>query len=57
MKPTALQKSDGFVKSINGQGNEANGLTKNTGLIKSIKSMDGRGYKADDLTKNDRITA
>ena len=57
MKPTALQKSDGFVKSINGQGNEADSLTKNTGLIKSIKSMDGRGYKADGLTKNDRITA
>ena len=56
IKPTSLQKSDEFVKSINGQGNEVDGLTKNDRFIKSIKSINRRGYKADDLTKNDRIT-
>ena len=38
IKPTALQKDDEFVKSINGQGNKADGLTRDDRLIKSIKT-------------------
>ena len=48
MEPTTLQKSDGFVKSINGQGYKANGPTKSDGFVKSIN---GQGYKADGPTK------
>ena len=48
MKPTTLQKSDGFVKSINGQGYKADGPTKSDGFVKSIN---GKGYKADVPTK------
>ena len=48
MKPTALQKSDGFVKSINGQRYKADGPTKSDGFVKSIN---GQGYKANGPTK------
>ena len=48
MKPTALQKSDGFVNSINGQGYKAGSPTKSDGFVKSIN---GKGYKADVPTK------
>ena len=48
MKPTALQKGDGSVKSINGQGNKADGPTKSDRFVKSIN---GQGHKADGPTK------
>ena len=44
-------KNDEFVKSINGQGNEADGFTKKTVSLSPLR----RGYKANGLTKNDRF--
>ena len=44
-------KNNRFIKSINGQGNEADGFTKKTVSLSPLR----RGYKADGLTKNDRF--